>query len=412
MDGQKSMIRSTLLSLVEQKNVASVLKVLHLEHKASRARIATMTDMARSTVSTIIDKLEKLQIVESTDERTDPSALGRPGVLVRLNPKAFYAVGVEINVFASRAMLVGLDGVVMAKRQIDVDARVNAHQVLSTLAEAADEVIAESKVDRSRIIGLGVSFMGLIDRTRGAVIRSTSLMEWNRINIAEVFEEKLSVPAYVENNANAMVLGEARFGIGRGRDNLFGITVEEGIGGGIMINRRLYTGSHAAAGEFGHISIAQAGPICHCGNRGCLRTLASESAIEANAIRIVKTGVRTLLRTKEDPDHLRITIHDVIEAASRGDSVSKDIIAEAALYLGMGLVNLVNILSPEMVIFSRDPLPTYQPFWEVVTRNVTEGCYVGGQGVPEMALSALGENAVCVGAASVVMDRILAGPEI
>ena len=403
------MFRSSLFSLLDQKNIASVLKVLHLEQKASRAKIAAMTDTARSTVSTIIDKLEKLHIVEYTDLPPSPTTVGRPGALLRLNPKAFYALGIEINILTSRVMLVGLDGIVMEKHQIDIDARSNPNQILATLAEVAEQVMSRSGVDRERIIGLGVSFMGLIDRTKGIVLRSTSLMEWNRINIGEVFASRFSFPAYIENNANAMVLGETRFGIGQGKENLFGVTVEEGIGGGIVINKRLYTGSYAAAGEFGHMSIVQAGPICHCGNRGCLRTLASESAIEANAIRIVKTGVKTLLRNKEEFDHLRITIHDVIEAARQGDTVSQDIISEAARYLGMGLVNLVNVFSPEMVIFNKGSLPTYEPFWELVTRIITEGCYAGEQGVPELVISALGENAVCVGAASVVMDRILAG---
>ena len=405
------MARSALFALVNQKNIASVLKVLHLEQKASRARIASVTGTARSTVSNIIDKLEKQQIVEYMDERPDRALVGRPGALLRLNPRAFYALGIEINVFTSRAMLVGLDGVVLEKQQVDLDTQANPNQVLSGLAEVAEQVISRSGVDRERIIGIGVTFMGLIDHTEGIVIRSTSLPEWNRINIGEVFEKKFSFPAYVENNANAMVLGEARFGIGRGKENLFGVTVEEGIGGGIVINRRLYTGSYAAAGEFGHMSIAQAGPICHCGNRGCLRTLASESAVEANAIRIIKTGVKTLFRGKEDFEHLRITIHDVIEAARQGDTVSKDIIAEAARYLGMGLVNLVNLLSPEMVIFNEGPLPTYEPFFKEVQRTIAEGVYAEERGVPELAISALGENAVCIGAASVVMDRILAGRE-
>lgn len=411
IDRIESMYRSILFSLLDQKNIASVIKVLHLEQKASRAQIASIIGMARSTISNIVDKLEKLDVVGYLDMPQVPSSVGRPGALLRLNPKAFYALGIEINIFTSRVMLVELDGEVKEKQQIDIDARSNPDRILSALVEAAEQVITKSGVDRDQIIGLGVSFMGLIDRRQGLVLRSTSLMEWNRVNIAEVFERKFSFPAYVENNANAMVLGETRFGIGRGRENLFGVTVEEGIGGGIMINKRLYTGSFAAAGEFGHISIVQAGPICHCGNRGCLRTLASESAIEANAIRILKTGVRTLLRGREGADHLNITIHDVIEAARQGDTVSGDIIAEAARYLGMALVNLVNVLSPEMVIFNRAPLPTYEPFWELVTRIIAEGCYAGEQGAPEMVLSALGENAVCVGAASVVMDRILAGHE-
>jgi predicted NBD/HSP70 family sugar kinase len=309
-------------------------------------------------------------------------------------------------------MLVGLDGGVIAKQNIGFSGRTDPHQLLATLAEAGEQVISKSGTDRERIIGLGVSFMGLTDHTKGIVVRSTSLPEWNRMNIVEGFRERLALPAYIENNANAMTLGEARFGIGRGKDNVLGVTIDEGLGGGIVINKRLYMGSHAAAGELGHMSIVPAGAICHCGNKGCLRTLASESAIEANAIRIIKTGVKTLLRDRPDVDHMKITVQDVIAAARRGDTCCKDIIVDAGRYLGTGLVNLVNVLSPELVILNKGSLPTFELFFEEVKRTIAEGAYAGKLGIPELAISALGEDAVCVGAASVVMDRLLAGHEM
>lgn len=401
-----------MFSIVRQKNIASILNVLHLEQIASRARISALTGISRSTVSNIINKLEKLEIVEYTNARRDPASVGRPGVALRLNPRAFYALGIEINVHTSRAMLVGLDGGVIAKQDIGPNGRADPRQLLATLAEIAEQVISKSGTDRERIIGLGVSFMGLTDHTKGIVVRSTSLPEWNRMNIVEGFRERLALPAYVENNANAMTLGEARFGTGRGKDNILGVTIDEGLGGGIVINKRLYMGSHAAAGELGHMSIVPAGAICHCGNKGCLRTLASESAIEANAIRIIKTGVKTLLRDRPDVDHMEITVQDVIAAAGRGDACCKDIIVDAGRYLGTGLVNLVNVLSPELVILSKGPLSSSELFFEEVKKTIAEGAYAGKLGIPELVISALGEDAVCVGAASVVMDRLLAGHEM
>jgi predicted NBD/HSP70 family sugar kinase len=406
------MSRTTLFSIVRQKNFASILNVLHLEQVASRARISALTGISRSTVSNIINKLEKLQIVEYTNAYRDRSSVGRPGVSLRLNPKAFYAIGVEINVYTSRAMLVGLDGGVIAKQDIGLNGRADPDQLLATLAETAEQVISKSGTDRERIIGLGVSFMGLTDHTKGIVVRSTSLPAWNQINMVEGFQKRLALPTYVENNANAMTLGEARFGVGRGKDNILGVTIDEGLGGGIVINKRLYMGSHAAAGELGHMSIVPAGAICHCGNKGCLRTLASESAVEANAIRIIKTGVKTLLRDRPDVDQMNITVQDVIAAARRGDTCCKDIIVDAGRYLGTGLVNLVNVLSPELVVLSKDSLPTFELFFEEVKRTIAEGAYAGKLGIPDLAISALGEDAVCVGAASVVMDRLLARHEM
>jgi predicted NBD/HSP70 family sugar kinase len=400
---------SKFLELLNQKNVAAVVRELYLEQKASRARIASATGVAPSTVTSIVDKLARLNVVESTEELSDPGSVGRPGTLLTLSSDALYALGIEINVFASRVTLVGLRGTVEEEERVTVDARSAPHKALSLLAEAADKVVTRSGVERDRVMGLGVGFMGYIDSANGEVLRSTSLAGWNRIRITDIFERTLSMPVFVENNGNAMVLGEARFGAGQGRSNLLGVAVDQGMGGGIIIDRRLYTGSHGAAGEFGHMSVAEAGPICHCGNKGCLRTLACESAIEANAARIMRTGVSSLLRQKPGFDHSLFTIHEIIEAAQQGDMLCGDLIFEASRYLGMGLVNLVNALNPDMVIFNDGPLPNYEPFFGSIARMVTEGCWAGEQGVPDLRISALKANAVSVGAATVVLDRVLAG---
>jgi len=135
--------------------------------------------------------------------------------------------------------------------------------------------------------------------------------------------------------------------------------------------------------------------------------LASESAIEANAIRIMKSGVATLLKQRQDPNELRISTQDIVEAAARGDTVCSRLILEAARYLGISLINVVNTLSPEMVIFNESPLTLHKPFLEEIERTIQEGGYARKLGSPEIAISSLGEDAVCVGAASLVLDRIL-----
>lgn len=401
-------MRTKLSLFLKQKNIAAVLKALHLEQAVSRAKIALLTGIAPSTVSNIIDKLEREQIVEYIDGSTTPSSVGRPPVMIRFNPSSFYAIGIEINLFNSRVMVVGIDGRVIKKHRIDVDARTNPDGVLSSLAEATGRLISESGVEWERVMGIGISFRGLIDRTRGLVQRSTSLPEWGQKSVVDIFQKTFPCPSFVENNANAMVLGETRFGNSRGKRNVLGVIVEEGIGGGIMINGRLYLGNHSAAGELGHMSIAPSGPVCHCGNRGCLRTLCSESAVEANAIRIVKSGANTLLEARSDVENPSMTAQDVVNAAQREDTVCIDIINDAARHLGMALVNLVNLLCPEVVVFNNGTLPSYPAFLEEVRRLISERSYSKDLGTPELRISSLGESAVCIGAACVVMDRILA----
>jgi predicted NBD/HSP70 family sugar kinase len=401
------MTRFKLLSLLKQRNAATVLRALYFEHIDSRARIVAATGIAPSTVSSVIAQLAREGLVEFLEDGPVVSAVGRPPQPIRLNPTALYLIGVEINLFQSRVTLVGIDGAVHARREINFNARANPAQALATFLDATEELVARQGVDPDAILGIGVSFRGLVDREKGIVNRTTSLPEWNHVNIVAPFRERFAWPVFAENNANAMVLGEARFGVGRGKKNILGLIVEEGIGSGIIINGRLYLGLHSAAGELGHMIIIPSGPTCHCGNRGCLRTLASESAIEANAIRILKGGVTTLLGQHPNAEALRISTQDVVDAATQGDTVCIRIILEATRHLGISLISLVNILSPEMIIFNGGPLTRYVPFLEEIERTIREGIYSGKLGTPELAISNLKENAVCVGAACSVLDRLL-----
>jgi len=397
-----------LLEYIRQKNIAAAMKVLHLEQIVSRAKIASLTGMAPSTVSNIIAKLEKKRIVEYLDESTTLSSVGRPPLLVRLNPLAFYAVGIDIGVSAASVMIMGLGGKVITSNDIDLKAQTDPKRVLAMLVDITEEEISESGVDCNRILGLGIGIRGLIDRRKGIVNRSTSLPEWQEAGVVEFVQKKIPYPVFLENNANAWILGEARFGAGQGKKNIFGAIIEEGIGSGIIINGQLYTGNYSAAGEFGHMMIIPSGPICSCGNRGCLRTLASESAIETSVMRIMKSGVQTVLRHSRDMDNPAITAREIVDASRQGDTVCSHVVLEAAKFIGLGLVNVVNTLSPEIIIFNDGPLTLYEPFLEAIRQTISEKAYSREIGIPEIAISNLGENAFCIGAASVVLDRIFA----
>jgi glucokinase len=140
--------------------------------------------------------------------------------------------------------------------------------------------------------------------------------------------------------------------------------------------------------------------------------LASESAVEANAIRILKTGAKTILQQNARVEDLSITADQIVNAAKQGDAVCKNILSAAARYLGIGFINVINMVNPDIIIINNDTLISYGPFLEEIRRIVNNGAYSREIGTPEIAISSLGEDAVCIGAASVVMDRILADNEV
>jgi len=154
----------------------------------------------------------------------------------------------------------------------------------------------------------------------------------------------------LENDANAAAIGESQFGAGRDARDFIYITVSTGIGGGIVIDRRIYTGSIGTAGELGHMVISDSGPLCNCGNTGCWEVLASGTALAREARRLIESGAETTMLTYAGGQIEKVTAEVIHEAAMAGDQLGGKLIARTAYYLGVGLANLINIFNPELIV--------------------------------------------------------------
>jgi glucokinase len=184
---------------------------------------------------------------------------------------------------------------------------------------------------------------------RGIITTSPHLPGWQSVPLAKIIGERYQAAAFLINDAKAAVLGEHRFGAGRGTANFICITLGTGIGGGIIANSKLYFGQNGAAGEMGHMTIDNHGIKCACGNTGCWETLASGSAIERETTRRLAAGEASVLRALSNNGAAVFTASQVGEAARQNDPLALSVIAWAADHLGTGLVNLVNIFNPEMI---------------------------------------------------------------
>ncbi len=198
--------------------------------------------------------------------------------------------------------------------------------------------------------GIGIAVAGLVESGEGVVATSPNLPGWNRVPLGRMVEKELGLPTYVINDANGAALGEHRFGAGRGVSNLINVTLGTGIGGGIIIGGRLYAGTLGTAGEIGHMTIEAKGATCACGNDGCWEALASGTAVTREARERLQAGVRSSLQELAGQGLHKITTEAVSQAAREGDRMAGEIILQAAVYLGVGLANLVNIFGPEVII--------------------------------------------------------------
>ncbi len=222
--------------------------------------------------------------------------------------------------------------------------------VINRILSAIDHLLSLENIGSSQLGSISIASAGAIDCARGLVTSSPNLPGWYDIPLRDIVREKHGVNTFLINDASAAALGEHQFGAGRGVNNLIYLTVSTGIGGGIIINGRLYSGLCGSAGEIGHMTIDVNGPRCNCGNIGCLETLASGTAVAKDAIRRISRGERSSLTEVAEGKIENITAEEVSLAAQGGDSLALEVISKAATYLGIGMVNLVNIFNPEMII--------------------------------------------------------------
>jgi len=212
------------------------------------------------------------------------------------------------------------------------------------------EKIIDTEIESStEIAGVGIGVAGMVDHEAGAIIAAPNLALSGQ-PLKRHLESKVKVKIAVDNDANLAVMGELYCGAGRGRKNFLGLTVGTGLGGGIVIDGRLYRGHKGAAAEFGHMIIDPGGTRCGCGRRGCLETKASGTALERLAKEAVATKTESTLSRSVGGDPEIITGPNVALAARAGDAEALAILAEIGRWLGMGIGNLINIFDPEFVV--------------------------------------------------------------
>ena len=388
------------MASLREGNRKRVIDALRERGVASRAELARITGLSRSTVSTIVADLLESGLANEREGGDDGEAhAGRPPVMVALNSKAGLALGIDFGHRHLRVAVSDLSHTVLAEtwRELDVDH--SADEGLDTAASFVDDVIAEAGVDRNRVIGVGMGLPAPIDRATGAVQASSILPGWVGVDAAAEASRRLGLPVEVENDANLGALAELVWGAGRGRSDLAYLKISSGIGAGLISAGRLQHGVGGTAGEIGHTVLADGGPVCRCGNRGCLETLASSRAI-----------AELLSASRGEA----ISTRRLLELSAAGDAAAQRLIGDAGRAIGIAVANLCNLLNPECVIVGGDLSAAGEvlldPLRETARRNAIP---TAGEAL-EVTAGVLGERAELLGALALVMHESerFAAPEV
>ncbi|MCR4406376.1 MAG: ROK family protein [Anaerolineae bacterium] len=289
----------------------------------------------------------------------------------------------------------------LAHRRVPSPSASNAQSDLEIMMELARDLLDTVK---SPLAAVGVSFGGPVDAARGLVRLSHHVPGWEEMPLQQWLEKRLGVPAAVDNDANAAALGEHRFGAGQGCNSLMYITVSTGVGGGLILNGRLWRGAEGMAGEIGHMAVDPDGPLCLCGKRGCVERLASGPYIAQRAREWLQAQPErgSLLRALAGNDLETISAQLVAQAAAQGDDLAWEALEVAARGLGMGIGNSANLLNPERFVLGGGVTKAGERWWDVVRRvaRATALPQVHFEIVP----AALGDDAPLWGAIALAED--------
>jgi len=257
-------------------------------------------------------------------------------------------IGVDVGGTNVKIALVSDKGKIIYSNSIPTRAEMGYEHTINSMKDAIRDLLKETKMKPTDIEGVGFGFPGQIDCKKGVVRLAPNIPGWVNIPIASIIEKEFGIPTRVDNDVRTATLGELNYGAGVGCENLVCITVGTGIGSGLVVNGKLVRGANNAAGEIGHIKLnMQGGPLCGCGDRGCLEAYASGPSIVALAEEYIRGGKSTKYRELANPD---ITPYIVAVAAKEGDPVARQIFRIMGEYIGMGLVSVVNLLNPEKII--------------------------------------------------------------
>ncbi len=283
-----------------------------------------------------------------------------------------YVIGIDIGGTKLATVVADKDGNILQKVRKPTESEKGPNHAVQLLLGMVNEVLDLGGLRREDISGIGVSCGGPLDTKTGIIYSPPNLPGWDALPLKEMIESEFHIPTIIENDANASALAEARFGGGRGYDYVLYMTMSTGIGGGIVANGEIYHGANDCAGEVGHQILLPDGPLCGCGQHGCLEALCSGPSIARRAQEATANQPETRILALADGQIDRVRSEHVLQAARDGDALAIALVEKTAYYMGWGIANLVNILNPQIVLLVTIAVAAGDLLLDPIRRTVTE----------------------------------------
>ena len=383
--------------LIRALNRSTVLGMIKTYGPIARVEIARRSGLSPATISTITAELIEENLVY--EKAAGDSSGGRPPILLALNPKGGFVVGIKLTETNATAALTNLEAMVITKRTLELSSQ-SPDLVVKDLAYLVSALLKESRLEKQQLLGVGVGMAGIVDAYQG-VLRQSPTLGWQDVNLADMLEDQVGVPVYLENDVNTLTITEKWFGAGQGVDNFLTVSIGRGVGMGIVSNGQFYRGARGGAGEFGHIVVDPEGPQCECGKRGCLETFAGDLGLLRAASEAVQRG---------EIGQPVSNIEELISLAASGNQGAQAVFAKAGQVLGRSIANLINIFNPQKILISGEGVRAGKWLLDPMCQAVDIYVMPGLRQDTEIQIDPLGDDAWARGAAGLVLRELFESP--
>lgn len=385
-------------------NKREIINLIRTKNPIFKAEISRMTGLSIPTVMKITDDFIKSGLVKVQGK--GESSGGKRPELLEFVYDAYYIVGVDIGRNSIKTILMDLNANKLNSIVIKTEETKPEKMVIDKVIRSIETVINESNIDKNKILGIGVGMPGLLDIEKGIVLFSPDF-DWEGVQLIQPIKEHFDLPIHIENSTRAIAMGEKWFGIGTIANNFLCVNLGHGIGSAIVMDGELYHGSSGSSGELGHITLEKDGPICECGNIGCLEALASANAITKTAKNIILNGVDTLIISECNGNIEDVEAKTVFDAAKKGDEVAMKIIEEAINYIGIGLANYINLFDPDLIILAGGIVNAGDILLEGIKKVVLKRQMKFAARKLKIKVSNFGDDATAIGAASFLLKELI-----
>ncbi|WP_308638319.1 ROK family protein [Paenibacillus silvisoli] len=398
---------------VKSMNRTAALQYIRKQGQASRADIAAYTRLSFTAVKNMIDELVSYRLIGEVGY--DESSGGRKPLLYKLKADRFYAIGLHLSVSRIHVAVLDLEGRVHAHYETATDQdKLRSDAIVLQLIGCIEEAIRLSDVDRGLILGIGLAIPGPLDPFEGVVLSPPNMQGLAGVPLKRRIADHFGIAAFIEKDADLIALGEYWHGAARGKQNVFYLDADIGIGSGMIFGGQLHHGSPYGAGEVGHGTIHLDGPRCNCGNYGCLEAVASGIAIERRAGEELRRGADAPYRESYLADEKSVSLYTILEEAGAGngsgdgDALSKQLLLESARYVGIAVGNVVHLLMPEIVIIGGTLPYAYPPYFEHARDIALNRIFAAFSDKVRIVKAELGMLGGAIGAGTLVLEHFFA----